>query len=125
MNMEKEYINRWEKPLVNEGFLDKNFSEDDGNITYKVKLTKLRSNHDFLRSDIIVGRTDKLPEVGSRFFMIAEPLVTGFPMAQRLIETTPIKNVERIGKEFQFSTANSTYKLEILSKSPSGSSLSN
>ena len=110
----KEYVNRWEKPLVNLALSGEKPSGDGGQMRYKVKLTKLKSNHNFLRTDIVVGYTTELPEVGSGFSMIAESLTLGFPMAGRLILTTEVQLVERIGKEFQFSTNNSSYKLEVL-----------
>jgi len=81
-------------------------------VSYKVRLTKIKSNHNNIRTSTVEGVTYKLPEVGDTFTLFAEPLDPHFDL--RGVYTTEVKLVERIGNEFQFSTANSTYKLELL-----------
>lgn len=82
-------------------------------MTYKVKLTKIKSNHSNLRTDVIEGTTYALPEVGDSFAMFGEPLDPTVGNV-RGVYTTEIKVCERVGNEFQFVTENSTYKLEVL-----------
>jgi hypothetical protein len=81
-------------------------------MTYQVKLTKIKSTHNNLRTDVIEGKTFKLPEVGDSFAMFGEPLTEGFDT--RAVYTTEIKVCDRQGNEFMFVTENSTYKLEVL-----------
>jgi hypothetical protein len=78
----------------------------------KVKLTKLSSTHQNLRTDTIEGNADLLPEVGQCFAMTAEPLD---PRASfRWVRTTPIQSIEAMGDTYRFTTENSTYQLEVL-----------
>lgn len=80
--------------------------------SYKVKLTKLQSNHNNLRTDSVEGFSLELPEVGKSFQLVGDPLTAGALF--RGVFTTEIKNVERMGNEFVFHTMNSKYKLEVL-----------
>jgi len=82
---------------------------------YKVRLTKVRSNHTKLRTDTIEGETVSLPEKGKSFTLIADPLNPNADF--RSVYTTPIELVEKIDGEFMFHTLNSTYKLEVLGQS--------
>ena len=77
---------------------------------YNVKLTKIRSNHNNLRSNVIVGETSELPRLGEGFQMISEGLVFG----TRRVWTSPIQHIEKIENTYRFNTANSVYKLELL-----------
>lgn len=77
---------------------------------YKVKLTKIRSNHSNLRTDTVEGETQKLPVLGEIFQMVGE----GLSFGSRMIWTTEVKNIEQIENIYQFNTRNSTYKLEVL-----------
>ena len=77
---------------------------------YKVRLTKIRSNHNNLRSNIIVGETNELPKVGEGFQMLSE----GIDFGTRHVWTSPIKHLEKMNNTYQFNTENSVYKLEIL-----------
>ena len=79
---------------------------------YNVKLTKIRSNHNNLRSNVIVGKTNELPVIGEGFQMLSE----GLDFGVRHVWTSPIKHLEKIDSIYQFNTANSVYKLEVLSK---------
>ena len=77
---------------------------------YKVKLTRVKSNHNNLRTDEMIGMTDRFPTKGKTVEVFGEGLVFGM----RLIHTTPVKEVEVIDNEYLFHTKNSTYKLEVL-----------
>ena len=76
---------------------------------YNVKLTKIRSNHNNLRSNVIIGKTNELPTVGEGFQMLSE----GLDFGVRHVWTSPIKHLEKIENTYQFNTANSVYKLEV------------
>lgn len=78
--------------------------------SYEVRLEKIRSNHDNLRTDFVEGFTSTLPTIGNVFTMASK----GLEFGMRLIQTSPILSVERIKDEFVFQTVNSLYKLEIL-----------
>lgn len=78
-----------------------------------VKLRKIRSTHDNLRTDIVEGYIDALPEVGESVRLFGEPLDPKFNA--RLIFTTPIKEFQcRTATYMEFKTANSEYALEVL-----------
>lgn len=77
---------------------------------YDVRLTKIHSLHNNLRTDTIEGVTNNLPETGSSFIMFAE----GLDFGTRVITTSLVQNVEQIGNEYLFRTLNSAYKLEVL-----------
>jgi hypothetical protein len=80
----------------------------------KVKLTRIRSNHNFLRTSEIVGKTAHIPEVGEEFMLFAPPLETkiGF----RTVRTTKIREClyDKGARKFIFQTANSLYALQVL-----------
>jgi hypothetical protein len=78
----------------------------------KVRLTKIKSNHNNLRTDVIEGHAENLPILGEDFFMHAAPLaiVPETGRALRFIRTTPVTSITEVG----FNTANSEYKLEVL-----------
>lgn len=82
--------------------------------TYEVRLTKIKSNHQNLRTDVIEGVTQELPVLGSSFRLIGESLTPG--MDARFVHTTEIQFVEKMGNGYIFNTANSTYKLEVLNE---------
>lgn len=77
----------------------------------KIKLIKLKSNHNNLRTDEVEGNLEALPEVG-------EPLVMSAPglhFGTRIIITSLIQEiVEDTGSKITFRTMNSTYELELL-----------
>jgi hypothetical protein len=79
---------------------------------YKVKLTKVESNHNNLRTNEIEGITQELPSVGKSFQLVGESLTQG--MNARIVYTTEIQFVENMGNEYMFKTLNSTYKVEVL-----------
>lgn len=79
---------------------------------HKVRLTKIKSTHSNLRTDIIEGETDELPEVGKHFLLLGVSLTQG--MDTRMVTTTKIQTVNIVNSEYEFTTLNSTYKLEVL-----------
>ena len=80
------------------------------NKTHKVKLTKIKSNHDNLRTDEIEGETLELPEKGKSFQIYAPGLVHGI----RMVTTTEIQFVEKLGNVYHFNTLNSIYQVVVL-----------
>lgn len=78
----------------------------------KVKLTKIESNHQNLRSKEIIGNAPFKPQIGNHFVMYAESLTPGLDMRQ--IVTTEITGVSTEGKITTFSTQNSIYTVEDL-----------
>ncbi len=83
-------------------------------MTHKVRLTKIKSSHSNLRTDVIEGETRALPAIGSGFVMFGKGLEYG----TRMVYTTAIQSLIRTGDEIQFETANSTYLLEVLTDQP-------
>lgn len=81
-------------------------------IAYKVKLTKIESNHGNLRTNEVEGLSWDLPTIGDNFSVIGDSLTEG--MDARVVTTTEIKSVEHFDTHCIFKTLNSTYKLEIL-----------
>jgi len=77
-----------------------------------VILTKIRSNHSNLRTDVIEGETPALPNIGDDFILFSKSLDP--KGAIRMVQTTNVKFVEQIGNTYQFNTENSVYKLEVL-----------
>jgi hypothetical protein len=82
-----------------------------GNKMIAVKLTKLKSNHTNLRTDIIEGVTENLPTQDKSFLMFGE----GLEFGTRMVHTTPVLEImSKSESEMEFKTKNSHYKLEIL-----------
>ena len=87
----------------------------------KAKLTKLKSNHTQLRTDVIEGMIPLLPKVGLSFSIYAKPLDEAADV--RIVTTTPIEHLTEVSEDLSgesgkrvwaFDTANSTYRLELL-----------
>lgn len=79
----------------------------------KVKLERLE-NGSALRTSMVVGVADDLPEVGQRFSMYGEPLDPTVGDT-RVVTTSLVKSVERVSRWVEeFKTENSTYKLTVL-----------
>lgn len=77
----------------------------------KVKLTRLSSTHENLRTTVVEGTSDALPEVGKPFKLIGEPLD---PAASfRMVYTTPIQHLEVVGDVYRCRTENSLYEIEV------------
>lgn len=84
-----------------------------GEKTMQVKLTQLKSNHNNVRTKEIVGEAAMMPTVGSQFSVTGAPLK--LDQGSRYLITTPVTDIIFIDeKTYEFTTMNSTYKLEIL-----------
>ena len=82
----------------------------------KVKLIKLRSKHERLRTLTVEGVTARPPTKGNKFLMFAEGLVRGI----RVVETSIVNNVSMINDDYLFDTQYSSYRLEVLDEKESG-----
>lgn len=80
----------------------------------KVKLKKIESTHNNLRTNEIEGKTTHIPEVGHPFQIFGESLTEGNDF--RCVTTTEVKESEykEDSRIFTFKTLNSLYELEIL-----------
>jgi transcription-repair coupling factor (superfamily II helicase) len=79
----------------------------------RVKLTKIESNHNNLRTNSIEGECKTFPEVNSGLVILADPLEKG--MDVRIVNTSIIKEIRTIGvNDFMLKTLNSLYRLEVL-----------
>jgi len=80
----------------------------------KVKLTRMAGGT-ALRTAIVEGTCDSLPEEGKRFVLLAKPLEMG---SCRVVETSPVVKVELPeceGEEYVLTTrSGSKYHVEIL-----------
>lgn len=76
---------------------------------YLVTLFKIDSTHQNVRTSTVEGQAFSLPELGKRFFMTGK----GLEFGTRLIETTDVKALARVGDSILFETRNSTYTLLI------------
>lgn len=80
----------------------------------KVKLTKIQSSHNKVRTDEVNGESDNLPEIGKRFVLLGEALVKA-DGNMRIVYTTSVSELTNISdKSMEFKTQNSTYRLDIL-----------
>lgn len=82
----------------------------------KIKLTKIVSNHQNLRTDEVIGVTPSLPEVAKGFVVFAESLSNSVPgNLDRTIVTSPIVSITKYDEDtFVVNTANSTYNIQVL-----------
>ena len=77
----------------------------------KVKLTRITSNHNNLRTDSVEGETEQLPTPGEDFVLLG----VGLEFGTRMVRTTPVGEVMNLSeKEMEFKTKNSHYRLELL-----------
>lgn len=83
---------------------------------YRVKLTKIKSNHTNLRTDTVEGVTAELPTKDKSFNLIGESLTEG--MNARLVYTTEVQSVESVDMLYKFTTLNSEYHLQVLEEIP-------
>lgn len=74
----------------------------------RVRLTKVESTHNNLRTDVVEGECSHLPTIGLRFVMYSDPVEVFGNM--RYVSTSPVQAITQDG----FRTLNSTYKLEVL-----------
>lgn len=78
---------------------------------YRVKLTKVSTNQNGLRTPVVEGYCNELPQVGKGFVLLTEPLETG---DVRKVWTSNVKAFSLEEKtEMQFTTQYSEYHLEI------------
>lgn len=82
----------------------------------KVKLTKILSNHENLRTGQVDGFCDSLPSIGNPFVLMGE----GLDFGVRLVVTSAVESIYLIDKNktrnlFHFKTKNSEYSLEVYS----------
>lgn len=82
----------------------------------KVKLTRIESSHNLIRTKEMIGWTGSIPEKGYDIQVFGESLTEG--MDFRKIQTSLIQEstYDKETKTFTFKTLNSTYTLEILTK---------
>jgi len=80
----------------------------------KVKLVRLESNHNNLRSSVILGECDDLPKVGHVFQMEGPPFDPNG--GRRYVTTTPVTESSSLPNvsKIVFKTKNSKYRLEVL-----------
>lgn len=76
----------------------------------KCKLTKLESTNENLRTNEIIGETNKLPEVGFNFHIVSTPIDKSF--SYRKVSTSEVQYVIKEENFYIFDTHNSKYKLE-------------
>ena len=75
-------------------------------------LTKITSNHNRLRTDVIDGCFSEQPKIGSGFLFFSKPLDK--VADGRIIKTSTVINVYYgANKSIIFETRNSVYKLEM------------
>jgi hypothetical protein len=77
---------------------------------YNVKLFKIASIHNRVRTDTVLGMTADLPEIGKEFRMTGP----GLKFGMRLVLTTPVIAAARLDDSFLFRTRNSTYALLVI-----------
>lgn len=80
----------------------------------KVKLIKLESSHENLRTKEVEGESLGLPLVGTSFVVVGK----GIEFGTRLVSTSPVQSVYLIDANdqrdlFHFQTKNSEYALEV------------
>jgi hypothetical protein len=84
--------------------------------SYKIILTKIKSNHSSLRTDVVEGHTFAYPTKGMPFVMFSKSLTD--PDKTRVISTTQVEKVwameDTPASIVYFSTKNSDYKVQIL-----------
>ena len=74
-----------------------------------VKLTRIKSNHNNLRTDEVEGYCYRLPVMNEPFVMYGPPLEYG---SIRNITTTRVLEMETLGNSINFKTRNSLYNLK-------------
>jgi len=78
---------------------------------YKVKFTKIKADHDKLRSETVEGVTRELPVEGKSFVLLGE----GLEFGTRCVNTSPVKKVEKEGHKYILQTeSGSTYQVDFL-----------
>lgn len=82
---------------------------------YRVKMTKIQSDHNNVRTNEVVGITSSLPKIGERFQILSEALDKSNGANARYVETSPIESLKSSCENtIIMKTHYSTYELEIL-----------
>lgn len=82
-----------------------------------VRLTRIESNHNNLRTRSLQGWCFDLPVVGSSFTIMGQPISEG--AVARVVTTSPVLSIENLDQSssaLRFRTKNSTYELEVLNE---------
>lgn len=77
---------------------------------YKVKITKISTNPNAMRTPDMVGICQELPKEGEIFIMLGE----GLEFGTRCFNTSVIKSIVQEGNLFILQTQNSVYHVENL-----------
>lgn len=78
---------------------------------FKVKLKKIYTKHDDLRTNEIEGVTKELPTEGKQFIILGE----GLKFGTRCVNTSPVKKIEKSEKTYTILTeSGSTYQVDFL-----------
>ena len=77
-----------------------------------VRLARINSNHERLRTDTVIGFCRALPHLGTQFTLFARGLTHKDTL--RLVETTIVQSIEVTENTIEFDTTNTHYKLSIL-----------
>lgn len=79
----------------------------------RVKLTKIQSTHQNLRTNEIEGETGRLPTIGERFSLFGKALNTAAHL--RVVVTTEVRETKTLSSgTIRFETENSTYEVELI-----------
>lgn len=82
---------------------------------HKVRLTKIQSEHNNVRTNEVVGVTSSLPKIGDRFQMLSEAIDKSQGANVRYIETSPVESLKSSCENtIIMKTHYSTYELEVL-----------
>jgi len=78
----------------------------------KGTLTKISENTNKLRTNSIDGEFPSYPTPGVSFFIFGKSLELDHPDAVRQVNTSIVQSVKKIDSGIEFTTLNSTYRLE-------------
>jgi len=82
---------------------------------FKVRLTKLSSNKNDLRTKDVIGRTSRLPMVGRSFELLGEPLEDEEANYRVVTTNLVFETVDKDNGSIEFMTrSGSQYRVEIL-----------
>ena len=81
---------------------------------YNVKFTKVYNKHNRMRTDEVVGVSEKLPKEGEIFVLIAK----GLEFGTRVLNTSPVKmlleNEKNPGEYLLHTESGSVYQVNVL-----------
>ena len=88
---------------------------------YKVKLAKIQSQHNNVRTDEVIGVTCYLPALGETFQLLSEALDKSSGANGRHVETSPVVNIFRIDDNtVTIHTHYSIYEVQVLEAADNG-----